>query len=275
MRYIFISDVHGQFNRMIDALNEVKFDKEKDTLVSLGDLFDRGPDSWNVLEYVMSCPNRILIWGNHDLRLRELLLGRSYGSHDYSNGVLETMKSFCGNRTLTSISVGINIFSTDDNYRDRCKLLWKYFDECHFAIEFKDLVGTHAWIPTMIDYHKTSFDKWGYPLSEIVCKYDKDWRNTRWDLWVDTTWGNSQTMFDSKVFIPNKKLIVGHWHAWRFRAMFLTGGMTYRSQEDIDFNTFEYEDKFVAIDGCSNAAYGKVNAWVYETDERPELIKAW
>ena len=275
MRYIFISDVHGQFDRMIDALDEVNFDKEKDTLVSLGDLFDRGPDSWGVLEYVMNCPNRILIWGNHDLRLRELLLGRSYGSHDYSNGVLETMKSFCGNSVLTSISVGLNIFATDDNYRDRCQLLWQYFDECHFAVEFKDLVGTHAWIPTMIDYHKTSFDKWGYPMSEVVYKYDEDWRNTRWDLWVDTTWGNSQTMFDSKVFIPNKKLIVGHWHAWRFRAMFLTGGMTYRSQEDIDFNTFEYEDKFVAIDGCSNAAYGKVNAWVYETDEKPEFIEAW
>ena len=275
MRYIFISDVHGQFNRMIDALDEVNFDKEKDTLVSLGDLFDRGPDSWGVLEYVMSCPNRILIWGNHDLRLRELLLGRSYGSHDYSNGVLETMKSFCGNSILTSIPVGLNIFATDDNYRDRCQLLWQYFDECRFAVEFKDLVGTHAWIPAMIDYHKTSFDKWGYPISEIVYKYDEDWRNNIWDSWVDTTWGNSQAMFNSKVFIPNKKLIVGHWHAWRFRAMFLTGEMTYRSQEDIDFSTLEYEDKFVAIDGCSNAAYGKVNAWVYETEERPELIEAW
>lgn len=274
MRYIFISDVHGQFTRMMDALDEANFDRKKDTLVSLGDLFDRGPDSWEVLEYVMSCPNRILIWGNHDLRLRELLIGADYPqSYDKSNGMLETLCSFCGTKVYT-ISVGLHQLKCDDDKRERCKLLWKYFDECRFAVEFKDLVGTHAWIPAMIDYNKTSFDKWGRPISRIVCKYDKDWRNTRWDLWVDTTWGNSQTMFDSKVFIPNKKLIVGHWHAWRFRAMFLTGEMTYRSQEDIDFSTFEYEDKFVAIDGCSNAAYGKVNAWVYETDEKPELIEA-
>ena len=31
MRYVFISDVHGQFDKMISALNEVKFDKDKDT----------------------------------------------------------------------------------------------------------------------------------------------------------------------------------------------------------------------------------------------------
>ena len=30
--------------------------------------------------------------------------------------------------------------------------------------------------------------------------------------------------------------------------------------------------KFVAIDGCSNFEYGKVNAWIYETDEEPSLI---
>lgn len=273
MRYIFISDVHGQFDKMISALNEVKFDKDKDTLVSLGDLFDRGPDSWEVLNYVMSCPNRILIWGNHDLRLRDLLLGSSYSySYDYSNGVLETIKSFCSRDTLTSISLGINIFSMDDNYKDRYKLLWQYFDECRFAIEFKDLVGTHAWIPAAVDYNKTSFDKWGNPTSEIVYRYYEDWRNADRKLWADVTWCNSQDMFNSKVFIPNKKLIVGHWHAWRFRAIFLTGEVTYRHQEDIDFNTFEYEDKFVAIDGCSNLKYGKVNAWIYETDEEPMFI---
>ena len=271
MRYIFISDVHGQFNKMISVLNEVKFDKDKDTLVSLGDLFDRGPDSWKVLNYVMSCPNKILIWGNHDLRLRDLLLGSSYSySYDYSNGVLETIKSFCDRNTLTSISLGIDIFSVDENYKDRYKLLWKYFDECYFAIEFKDLVGTHAWIPVAVDYNKTSFDEWGNPTSEIVYRYYEDWRNADRKLWADVTWGNSQDMFNSKVFIPNKKLIVGHWHAWRFRAMFSTSG--YTSRDQVDFNTFEYEDKFVAIDGCSNFEYGKVNAWMYETDEEPSLI---
>ena len=54
--------------------------------------------------------------------------------------------------------------------------------------------------------------------------------------------------------------------------MFLADGVTYKHQGDIDFNTFEYEDKFVAIDGCSNFEYGKVNAWIYETDEEPSLI---
>ena len=75
MKYFFMSDVHGEYSKMIAALNEAGFDKEKDVLVSLGDLFDRGSNSLEVLEYVMSCPNRILIWGNHDLRLKELMYG--------------------------------------------------------------------------------------------------------------------------------------------------------------------------------------------------------
>ena len=270
MRYIFISDVHGQFDKMIRALNEVKFDKDKDTLVSLGDLFDRGPNSLEVLEYIMSCPKRILIYGNHDLRLRDLFLGRLCVSYDYSNGVLETIKSFCGRNALSTIPLGINIFSTDNNYKDKYRLLWKYFDECRFAIEFKDLVGTHAWIPAIVDYNKTSFDKNGNPISKVSYEYYEDWRSADRDLWEDITWCNSYDMFNSKVFIPNKKLIVGHWHAWRFRVF--ANGIKYTNEKDIDFNTFEYKDKLVAIDGCSNLGYGKVNAWVYETNKKPKLI---
>lgn len=272
MRYVFISDVHGEFNKMIKALEEINFNKETDTLVSLGDPFDRGPDSYKVLEYLLFCPNRILIWGNHDLRLRELMVGDRVGSHDYHNGVLDTMKSFCGNSALNSIDVAINVFNTDDNYKDRLLLLWQYFYECHFAVEFSDLIGTHAWIPVLIDSKKTLYDKWGMPMSKMYYRYDENWRETTYDVWVDTTWGHSQDMFAQKMFPPEKKLIIGHWHAWRLRAFASNGAVVYRKEEDIDFNTFEWEDKFVAIDGCTALESGKVNTWIYESTETPALI---
>lgn len=270
MRYIFISDIHGEYDKMIAALAKVNFNMNEDTLVSLGDPFDRGAQSYEVLEFLMACPNRILIWGNHDLRLKEILIDLDrVRSFDYENGVLETMKSFCGNHTLREISTALQIFKTDDNYRDRCQLLWKYFDECHFAIEFSDLIGTHGWIPVIIDYKKTEYDKWGYPLKQTYYKYYEDWRNSTLDCWVSATWSHSQILFDQKIFLPDKKLIIGHWHAWRLRI-----ANSVQNKDAIDFSTFEYQNKLVAIDGCSSAAEGIVNAWVYESEDQPQFIDA-
>lgn len=273
MRYIFISDVHGQFEKMIDALNGVDFNKERDTLISLGDLFDRGPQSLEVLEYVMSCPNRILIWGNHDLRLRELMLGRSYNSCDYSNGVLETMKSFCGNLSFYSLGAAISVFKTNENLQDVYKLLWQYFDECHFAVEFSKYIGTHAWIPVSTD-DEGVYDKWGRIMRESSYFYTPYWRDADFEWWFDTTWGNTQVMFRQKVFAPGRVLIIGHWHAWRLRKFAEDGYVAYEPDEEINFSSFFYKDKLIAIDGCSNLPKGIVNALVLETDETPILIDA-
>ena len=57
MRYVIVSDIHGQYDKLIEALNKVNFDKEKDTLISNGDAFDRGNQNKQVLEFVMSLPN--------------------------------------------------------------------------------------------------------------------------------------------------------------------------------------------------------------------------
>ena len=274
MRYVFVSDIHGQFDRLMTALEQAQFNKDADTIVSLGDPFDRGPQSWEVLDFLMSCPNRILVWGNHDLRLRELLIGADYPqNYDKSNGVLETMRSFCGTNVY-NINVGLNQLKCDDDKRERCKLLWQYFDECVYAVEWSNLVGVHAWVPTAVDRHLTTYDKWGCPMKEIVLKYDTNWRSVSRDCWNETTWGNSQRCFVQKIFIPDKTLIIGHWHAWRLRAVASNGAVVYNDIEDIDFSTFIYEDKLIAIDGCSNAVFGVVNAYVYETDEAPVFITA-
>ena len=43
-RFLIISDIHGFYDEMIDALNKVKFNPETDFLISLGDTIDRGPN---------------------------------------------------------------------------------------------------------------------------------------------------------------------------------------------------------------------------------------
>ena len=261
MRYVMVSDIHGQFDKLIDALDRVDFNPEEDTLVSLGDPFDRGPQSFEVLLFLMSCPNRILIWGNHDLRLKELVNGTYEQAYDYTNGVLKTVQSLCKNKNIASIGFGLNILRTDSRYKDAYDLLWQYFNECIFAAEWKDLIATHGWLPG-----ERWVEKKGNDWEPIYILYD-NWRNASWSEWVDATWGNTERAVKSGAF-PDKHIVVGHWHAWRLRYR-----NTYRSQlpDTIDFSTYA-EQNFTAIDGCSNAKGGLVNAFVYESDEAPQLF---
>jgi serine/threonine protein phosphatase 1 len=71
-RVLAASDVHGEFAKLEKALDEIGFDGALDTLVIVGDLFDRGPDSmafekWTRREGV------VFGLGNHDV-LPHLLL---------------------------------------------------------------------------------------------------------------------------------------------------------------------------------------------------------
>lgn len=246
MRYIFISDVHGQFDKMVIALEAVNFNKDKDTLVNLGDSFDRGEQSWEVLDFLMSCPHRILVWGNHDLRLKKLLLGEDWFQfYDHSNGVPATLKSFerhVFGKAQTQKDLDLR-FSEIWNY---CTQLRQYMRECVYALEFSDLIGTHAWLPS------------------------GDWRNLQLGTfsgdhnWYEATWSHTENEIAAENF-PDKCLIAGHWHAWRLHAQF----------EEMTANPvldpFIIPNKVIIIDGCSNATIGKVNTYIYESDETPIL----
>lgn len=95
MRAVVISDVHGEYDKMIAALDAVQFDKEKDMLISNGDLIDRGPKVMECIRYVLSCPHHFIILGNHEYMFLETLLEptKSFTMNDYWNGEGATLKS--------------------------------------------------------------------------------------------------------------------------------------------------------------------------------------
>lgn len=64
-RTYVISDVHGCYDQFIQLLEKIKF-SDKDRLILLGDLVDRGPHSCKLLRFVMQSPNIYPILGNHD-----------------------------------------------------------------------------------------------------------------------------------------------------------------------------------------------------------------
>ena len=95
MRAVVISDVHGEYDKMIAALDAVQFDKEKDMLISNGDLIDRGPKVMECIRYVLNCPHHLIILGNHEYMFLDTLLEPTtrFTMTDYWNGEGATLKA--------------------------------------------------------------------------------------------------------------------------------------------------------------------------------------
>ena len=78
MRKVIIGDIHGCAGELQTLLEKVRIE-DGDRLILLGDLFDRGPDSWEVFGIVQALERALgerftLLRGNHeDLLLQEKL----------------------------------------------------------------------------------------------------------------------------------------------------------------------------------------------------------
>ena len=99
MRNIIIGDVHGCCGALEALLRKIQPDPEKDRLVFLGDLFDRGPESWQVFQKIRELSSIygqrfILLTGNHEdyLMAEKLTLGQRLVWERVGRGA--TVKSF-------------------------------------------------------------------------------------------------------------------------------------------------------------------------------------
>lgn len=72
MAHYLMSDLHGEADRFHAMLNKTGF-SEKDILIILGDVVDRGPDGINLLLEIMDMPNVIMLLGNHEYMMLQYL----------------------------------------------------------------------------------------------------------------------------------------------------------------------------------------------------------
>lgn len=264
MKYFFVSDLHGCEPGLVDiALNAKGFDRDHDTLVVLGDIVDRGHYTRQLLDYLLDIPNLIPVRGNHDMRVLELLKGEDYPqSFDKSNGVGATFASFLGwepsacNGDKLYITANLVEEGNSPTLQHTLPRFFYYMRKAVWGIEFPDLIGVHGWLPLDAYSHLV-------PV-EYATKRQ----------WDDAVWADTETQIFFKRF-PDKKLIIGHWHAWRLRAVF---GLhqtyneylkTLPDSSAIDFSPYETAD-YIAIDACTTVS-NQVNVYVYETDAKPLL----
>lgn len=107
MKTIVIGDIHGCFRELKNLLQKVEFNREADRLVSLGDLIDRGKESYEVCEFFRKLKAEIdgrciVIRGNHEQMMMEAadLYGRELWK---LNGGGKTIRSFFRNRGRISV----------------------------------------------------------------------------------------------------------------------------------------------------------------------------
>lgn len=105
MRTIVISDIHGSYYTMKKLLNEVNFEADKDKLICLGDMCDRGKNTRLVWEFFYNLQkvysHHVVLLGNHEdmfnLAIKEAIYGGDLSvrqDHYFRNSGLTTLQSF-------------------------------------------------------------------------------------------------------------------------------------------------------------------------------------
>ena len=100
-RYYAIGDVHGRFDLLSRALDEIgDLEAQGATLVTLGDYVDRGPESREVVDALMrrsSDPRVVCLRGNHEEMMVNGLADPDAELHWLVNGGAATLASYGGN----------------------------------------------------------------------------------------------------------------------------------------------------------------------------------
>ena len=198
MRYYVVSDVHGFYTPLIQALTDVGFfdDVEPHKLIVLGDLMDRGRDAVKIQNFILEQMEKdavILIRGNHE-DLYESLVTQDCGiPYDFhlSNGTYDTALQLTG---FDPVMARIRNFAFANAgkgtpfYRQIMPAMRDYFETEHY-------VFVHGWIPCVVE-------------RGMYCPI-RDWRNAPSKEWKNARWYNG--MDAAQTADEDKTIICGHW----------------------------------------------------------------
>lgn len=276
-KYFICSDIHSFYKPLRKALKEAGWNKKNKNhiLVVLGDVFDRGPDTLKVYEFLKSIPEDqiVLVKGNHEDLFLELLTKSVPDDYDYSNGTVRTFCSIAGinERDIDRREIFLDyIMSRDDvdeiDYAEinaevdkKCRELfydvrekveksgvvdWLRSGQWQNYFELDDYVMVHSFVPLRLReeegvfYGKDYFPSWRYDSSE--------------EEWYKARWGCPFTQYDQGYFKEDKTLVCGHWHAYGFREHYLN--IKYEGQDiygNPDIHKTYKGKGIIALDACT------------------------
>ena len=268
-KYFVFSDVHGEYNALIRSLEEAGYERNNPThkLVSLGDEFDRGPDSRKIYNFLTQ-NHAICVKGNHDVMFQEYLEKGMDGEfvlfNILHNGLAETIKSFSGLQD--------NQFNMETLQRARSNMqnrdsILRWLQNKPLFYETDTFIFVHAGVNPRLGHWK-----------------DTDEHYALWDI---------EDSHKSCPNVGNKVVIIGHHHAFRVRQNGLEAGNGDPDLNQIDMRTNSHDENGnchyyklqsygntdenrpyvagnkIATDGCTNLTK-KVNVLVVEDYEKED-----
>ena len=245
MKIFAVSDIHSFYNEFIKALKEQGFEENnpEHLLVCCGDYFDRSNSPYQVMEYLMSLENVVLIKGNHE-ELMEEMLERGYPCwHDKSNGTWDTFKylfPYAKIRAKNRKKISPECDAVHDLIKPFYKKMVDYF-------ETENYVFVHGWVP----------------YSKAIETQEADWREGNWS---QSRWENGIKINHYGYNPTGKTVVCGHYHCsygWSHIAQ-KHKEFPQKTHKDFDLSFQPYYEKgVIAIDACT-AYSGKVNVVVLE-----------
>lgn len=230
------TDIHGHYTILKEALESAGFDPADDDhlLVCCGDYFDRGDENDLVMQYLERIENKVLILGNHEDLLLDLLYSGKVMRHHHINGTMKTIENIFGSR----------VFNLDDGNLDFSGKTRDVDRVCDFIadmvnyFETKNYVFVHGWVT-----------KNGQTFEGRLEASSEEWKKARWEGWT-SRYNNERPLLD-------KTLVCGH---------VATFYAAYREMNRVPTDSSIYEkDGFLALDACTIQS-GKINVFVAEDE---------
>lgn len=268
MKIFAVSDVHSFFTSMKKALDKKGFDPNnpEHLLVVCGDVFDRGPESSEMYEYLNNLTNVLLVKGNHESLMEEVWQRGHCMSHDMSNGTL---------RTINDMFYEMCNFESHDAIKMSKEVLEPFFAKFVNYFETKNYIFVHGWIPCEV---LEGADKPWY-LQKRKLEYRPDWRDCNDVEWEGARWINGiNAGYINNVIEPGKTIVCGHWHC-SYGHYIKSLRKAIKNGTEIEHQQFDdtaiwrpFKAKgILAIDRCT-AHTGKVNVVVLEDELLDESV---
>lgn len=243
-RYFCVADVHSFYNEMIQALDGTGYDKNNPNhiFVSCGDMFDRGPQSREVLDFLNSIPNerKILIKGNHEILMYQMITTGDWPRRaDEINGTWQTAKDLTG----VDIAEVCRAMRKNDAW-------WQYYNNCQPYAEIGDYILVHGWLPCV---HKP-----GGKAILVSHWREYDYHSEEWDK---ATWLNGMKCWYDDARPEGKTVICGHWNtSWGWSMI---RNKCIRQYDGDAIHDAFIDEGIVALDACTVVSH-KVNCFVFE-----------
>jgi serine/threonine protein phosphatase 1 len=263
MKYYVVSDIHGFFTKMKDALEEKGFFEDKQSkLIVCGDMMDRGQEAVEMQDFMYELLQQdrlIFVKGNHESLLEDLvehfdryLEGVVWGySHHVSNGTWSTALQLAGmteKEACRNIGEFLEKVRNSKFYKELMPVAKNYF-------ETENYIFVHAFIPLNCHDELPSHYTHNRKFSKM-----ENWRNAWGDEWEQARWGNPFNLCE-RGFTPDKTLVFGHWHT-SWPRYYYKGEAEWG--KNADFSIY-YGEGYIGIDACT-AHSGKVNVLVLEDE---------